>query len=104
MATTLEFMVRVKLPKSGSYHSSPSGDSEYEDAYNKAIADALPPGFEVCKARLNEKWPIDSEGVTYVPLRVTKAGYALSFYMERVKELETKIERIKKACNSIIWE
>ena len=27
-----EFMIRVKLPPSGAYHSSPSGDTEYEDA------------------------------------------------------------------------
>ena len=44
-----DFMVRVNLPSSGAYHCSPSGDSEYDDAYNQALMKVVPPGFEVVR-------------------------------------------------------
>jgi hypothetical protein len=97
MSTLPEFMVRVKLPSSSAYHSSPSGDTEYEDAYKKAIADALPPGFEVRWPRMHEKWPVDSEGYTYVRLYATDEKTALAHYIDRVKELESHLDRIRIA-------
>lgn len=97
MKDTLEFMIRAKLPNPGAYHSSPSGDNDYEDAYKKAIFDVKPPGFEVSWPKLGHKWPTDSLGYTYVPLYVSSAESSLYYYINRVKELEDKLEKIKKA-------
>jgi hypothetical protein len=66
-----EFMVRVLLPPSHSYACCPSGDTTYEEAYNKAIQDVLPPGFVVKWPRVGHKWPVDSEGYTWVHLHCT---------------------------------
>ena len=46
----IEFVVRVKLPSSAGFNSGPSGDTEYESAYQKAIFDIKPDGFEVAWA------------------------------------------------------
>lgn len=94
---TLEFMIRVKLPNPGAYSGSPSGDSQYEDDYNKAIFDIKPPGFEVSWPKLGHKWPSDSLGFTYVPLYISDEKSGLYYYIERVHELEDKLEKIKKA-------
>jgi len=92
-----EFMVRVKLPPSSSFHCSPSGDAEYEEAYKKAIFDVKPPGFEVCWPRLNEKWPVDSEGYTWVRLYCTNEKDALAYWMKEAQLAKEHIQRIKKA-------
>lgn len=83
----VEFMVRVKLPSSGGYHSSPSGDTQYEIDYRQAIFDVKPIGFEVRWPRLNEKWPVDSEGYTYVPLYVSQHCDALADLRTRYNAL-----------------
>jgi hypothetical protein len=59
-----EFMIRVQLPSASAFHCSPSGDSEFEDAYRKAILEKLPDGFEVIWPLLNRQTPKDSEGFT----------------------------------------
>lgn len=65
---SVEFHVRVRLPDAASFHSSPSGDAEYEAAYSSAISAVKPRGFEVRWPRTGQKWPVDSEGYTWVPL------------------------------------
>jgi len=92
-----EFMVRVKLPSSSAYHSSPSGDTEYEEAYRNAIFAVKPPGFEVSWPRLNEKWPVDSEGYTWVRLYCTDQKVALAYWMKEAQQAQAHIARIKKA-------
>ncbi len=96
-----EFMVRVKLPDSSSFHSSPSGDSAYEDAYNKALADAVPAGYEVQQPRRNEKWPRDSEGFTWVRLRCIEPYTAIAHWMRRTEQAEKHLERIRTAIGKI---
>lgn len=64
-----DFMIRVKLPSSGAYHCSPSGDTEYEEAYRNAIIEKLPEGFEVIRPLLNQKTPQDSEGFTWIRIK-----------------------------------
>lgn len=103
----IEFMVRVQLPNPNNYHSSPSGDSQFDDDYKKAIFDNKPPGFEVMWPRLNEKWPIDSEGYTYVRLYLsdqTQVGNGqdrLIFWVDEanknskaLKELKAKLRKL----------
>lgn len=93
---TPEFMMRVKLPDSGSYHSSPSGDSDYEEAYNKAIFDVLPPGFEVKYPRLGHKWAVDSEGYSLVTLICTDNTVSLNYYMKKSAEIEQRFQKLKE--------
>ncbi len=92
-----EFMVRVKLPSSGGYHCSPSGDTEYEEAYNAAIMAAKPDGYEVIWPRIGEKWPVDSEGYTWVRLRCTDGKAAVAYWTERCRLAEKELKRIKNA-------
>lgn len=69
MKVVPEFMIRVQLPSSGAYSGSPSGDTEFEDAYRNAILEKLPEGFEVIWPLLNRKTPQDSEGFTWIRIR-----------------------------------
>jgi len=97
MAELPEFMVRVKLPSSSAFHSSPSGDTEYEQAYKKAIFDVKPPGFEVKWPWMNEKWPVDSEGYTWVRLYCTDEKLALNYWMQQVQFLQKKLAEVRRA-------
>lgn len=87
--------IRVKLPSSGGYHSSPSGDAEYEKAYKDAIFKAKPAGFEVKWPRANEKWPVDSEGYTFVPLYLTQAADAVAHWQEQADMYRVKYETLQ---------
>lgn len=64
----MQFMIRVELPSPSAYPSGPSGDTEYYTAYKDAIFASLPDGFEVFWPRAGQRWPVDSEGYTFVPL------------------------------------
>lgn len=92
-----EFMMRVKLPSSGEYHSRPSGDTAYEEALRRALMEVKPEGFEIIYPKLNEKWPIDSEGFTWVRLYCTNDKDALGYWMKEARFLQQKLDRIKKA-------
>jgi hypothetical protein len=96
-----EFMVRVLLPKSSEFHCSPSGDSEYDDALKKAIFAVKPYGFEVVWPKLNEKWPVDSEGLTWVRLRCADDKEGLAYFMNECRILQKKIEKVKEATRSL---
>jgi hypothetical protein len=86
-----EFVIRVRLPSSSAYHCSPSGDMEYSEAYTKAMEAAVPPGFAVVEPRLGHKRPVDSEGFTWVLLKLVGEKPALANWMERAKEAEAKL-------------
>lgn len=62
----LQYCIRVNLPNSGHYSCGPSGDTEYEEAYNNAIKSAMPDGFKLVPVRLGHKRPVDSEGFTWM--------------------------------------
>lgn len=96
-----EFMMRVKLPSSSAFHSGPSGDTEYEEAFRGALFKVLPQGFEVTYPRGNEKWPMDSEGYSWVRLRCTDNKIALAHWIETARLLEKELRRIKKAVSDI---
>ena len=100
MVRVPEFMVRVKLPDAAAYHSSPSGDTAYEDAYQTAIAKAMPPGFEVVPLKSNEQYPTDRAGRSCVLIRpVAKDEDMLWFYIEQIKSMQLKLEAVKKIVN-----
>lgn len=67
VASEVEYVMRCMLPSSASFHSSPSGDTAYDDAYRKAIFENLPVGFEVAWKTQNQ-WPIDKNGLTWVKM------------------------------------
>ena len=92
-----EYVIRVKLPSAAGYHSSPSGDTEYEIAYDKAIHDALPPGFEVASLKTNERYAVDSEGRSMVLIRPKRGQEnALVWYMEEHGRLRDVILKIRQ--------
>jgi len=90
----IEYVVRVKLPSSGSFHSSPSGDTEYETAYNAAIFAAKPEGFEVAWSS-RATWPVDRDGLTWVKLYCTDKSKAVEYFQDRVVSLTKQVERLK---------
>ena len=94
--TVPEYMVRMKLPNPAAFASCPSGDTEYESAYQKALDDARPEGFEFVYPRRNEKWPKDSEGWTWARLRCTDGDNALSAMLEKVRGQQVEMENIKR--------
>lgn len=92
-----EFMVRVKLPSGCDYWASPSGDTAFEEAFDKALAEATPPGFNPVYPRGNECWPVDSEGFTFVRLQCTDEKSALAYWMAEAQKWQAELRRIKKA-------
>lgn len=101
LAPQLMFMVRVKLPNPAGYHSSPSGDTEYEQARSSAIFAVKPVGFEVKWPRGGERWPVDSEGYTFVPLVVSDHRDALATAIEERGRMLVQLGLIKKAFDSV---
>lgn len=97
----VQFMVKVKLPSSCGFHCSPSGDMEYEQAIHNTIIAAKHPDFEVHWPKLNEKWPIDSQGYTYVPLYLRnnqgsdQMNNWINMYYDAQKEIKFLKEKIK---------
>jgi hypothetical protein len=92
---TPEFYIRVKLPNPAGFASCPSGDTEYSEAYQGAIFAAKPQGFEVRYPRGNQRWATDSEGFTLVPLFLTDEKLATAKLIERIHDLERRIETAK---------
>ena len=90
-------MIRVKLPNASAYAGCPSGDSEYEDAYKSAIARVKPEGFEVKWPRIGHRWPVDSEGYTYVPLDCINEDNVMAELIFKVHFLEEKIKKAREA-------
>lgn len=89
-------MIRVKLPDSGSYHSSPSGDTEYEGDCYKALKDATPPGYQVLHPRGNESWPRDSEGFTWVRLKCVNEKVMSAHWMDTAQAYKRQLNRIRE--------
>jgi hypothetical protein len=93
----IDYVVRVKLPESSHYHSSPSGDSEFDEAYRKALGSAVPAGFAIKPMRPNEKWAKDSEGRSMVILCRLKESEpdALLRLMEENENLRSTIKLVR---------
>ncbi len=90
-----DFMIRVKLPNPNAFASCPSGDTEYQTAYDDALAEARPPSFEYIYPRTGESWPKDTEGWTWARLRCTDESEAISSaYLARVSQLERRLKTI----------
>lgn len=94
-----EFMVRVKLPNPNGYASCPSGDTDYEVDYDKAIKQATPEGFEVIKERLGVSNPVDSTGYTYLRLRCVNESLVIAKLQDEVKSLRSKLAKVNRAIN-----
>ena len=95
-----EFMMRVKLPSSGSFAACPSGDTEFEEAHRKAINDRLPPGFEVSWPRQGT-WPRDKEGYTWVLLYLTDEKKSAAYFMKQAHEAQQALSRLQEKLRSI---
>ncbi len=95
MSEPLMFMVRVKLPPL-------DGPDEVLGPWKQAVFAAKPPGFEVKWARNGEKWPVDSEGFTFVPLYVTSAKEVFLYHVEKVVSLERRLKHIQDTLRSLV--
>lgn len=98
-----EFMIRVQLPSASGYHSSPSGDTEFEEAYRKAVRDKLPEGFEVVWPLLNRQTPKDSEGFTWIRIRFdgTANGNPQAHWIQECQRMQKELERLKVAIRQL---
>lgn len=99
---TIEFMIRVKLPSPNAYASCPSGDTEYATAYHDAIFAATPLGFEVYWPRPNEKWPVDSEGFTWVRLFCADNKMALASTLDELRATRKRMEEIQAIIKTLL--
>ena len=90
-----EFMFRVKLPNPNGYASCPSGDTDYEVAYNKVLREALPVGFEYIYPRAGQYWPVDSEGFTFARLRCTDEQRVVGELLEENGRLKKQLKELK---------
>jgi hypothetical protein len=96
-------MIRVKLPSAASFHCSPSGDTEYEDAYRKAIFEKIPEDFEVIWPLLNQKTPTDSEGFTWIRIRYngTCAGNPQMHWIQECQAAQKELRELKSAIRKL---
>lgn len=92
-----EYFIRVKLPSPSGFASCPSGDTAYEEAFRSAIFAVKPTGFEVKYPRTGEAWPVDSSGMTWVPLYCNDTQQLLPGLFDRIQRLEKHIDDIRKA-------
>lgn len=86
-------MIRTKLPNASSYHCSPSGDSEFEDAYNKALKASIPEGYKIRYDGMS--WPVDNKGYTYIPVELGHHDPYYNKYMKLKEELFNIAIKIK---------
>lgn len=96
----IEYVMRCKLPSSGGFHSGPSGDTEYEEAYRKAIFENKPEGFEVAWPTQN-LWPVDKDGMTWVKLYCTDQKKAIEYFQDRLDTAENELARIRELAKQI---
>lgn len=96
------FVMRVKLPESSGYASCPSGDADYEEARRKALMKAKPPGFEIKYPRAGIVWPVDSEGMTWVPLYCTDRETGLNHWRSEAFEWKDRYDRIMGKLKGIV--
>jgi hypothetical protein len=99
--TKVEYIVRVKLPEAGSYPACPSGDTDYEDDFRKAIFAAKPEGFEVDWTTQRD-WPKDNRGYTWVKLYVTDKKRAIEFFMNRYEDLRRQHDALVAGLKKLI--
>lgn len=92
-----EFVVRIKLPSASGFASCPSGDTDYEEAYDKVLRRSLPVGFEYKYPRTGQHWSIDSEGYTLALLRCSDEKNALASALDTIKALRKRLEKIETA-------
>lgn len=99
MAAEVEFMIRVRLPNPSGYASCPSGDTDYEVAYDKAMKKALPKGFVVMAERPAVHRPTDGNGLTWVRVRPTTQADALHTALMELGRLKAIIEESAELAN-----
>lgn len=97
----VEYVMRVELPSSSAYHASPSGDTEFEGDFRRAILDRLPPGFEV-SWKTQRSWPKDQDGMTWVKLYCTDPNRAVEHYQRIARELSDELLRVRLLAKQIV--
>jgi hypothetical protein len=95
MSEQVEYVMRVLLPSSASFHCSPSGDTDYQKAYDAAILDNLPLGFEVAW-NTRDTWPKDRDGLTWVKLYCTNREDAMEKWRQEAVSAMRELSRIRE--------
>jgi len=103
MERTLEVMMRIKLPVEGGFIRTIES-SEYT-ADQKVCMDAIfaakPRGFEVRWPKIGERWPMDSEGTTFVPLYLYDNKDAHAYLLEQNGRYYNKMQELKRLASEI---
>jgi hypothetical protein len=99
----VEYIMRCKLPSSGGFHSSPSGDTEYAEAYQQAVLANLPTGFEVAW-KTKETWPKDKDGLTWVKLYCTNRDDAMNTWRQQAMDASKELVRLRGLARQIVGQ
>lgn len=82
------FCIRVKMPDATKYSSDGGHESPLSRARSNAIFAAKPQGFEVKWPLLDQNWPVDAEGFTWVPLYHSDDKNIVSRLLDKIQSLE----------------
>jgi hypothetical protein len=99
----LEVMMRIKLPVDGGFVRDSMGDfTPDQQKCADAIFAAKPVGFEVRWPEIGTRWPMDSDGVTYVPLYVSHSKDAYAGLLDRYERLRQKVTKLQLLAAEIV--
>ena len=96
----IEYVMRCKLPSPSGFSPGPSGDTEYETAYNEAILENLPQGFEIAW-RTKISWPVDRHGMTWVKLYRSSDQDKLHHFIDETQRLNRVLRKIRDLADQI---
>lgn len=99
-ASEVEYVMRCLLPNSGSFHSGPSGDTAYDEAYRQAISENLPPGFEVAW-RTKGQWPVDKDGLTWVKIYRSTDEDKQRYWIDECHRLQRQMRKVQSLAMDI---
>jgi hypothetical protein len=95
----VEFMCRMTLPVRPLTMSTNPDRTPVEQAYQSAVFAQKPDGFEIRWELM--PWPYDSEGYTYVPLRLSDPDRAddtakRNFWIDKYYELQSRFREVRE--------
>jgi hypothetical protein len=97
----VEFMVRIKLPTELIFTNQSGEYTSDQKACMDAIFAEKPQGFEVRWPKVGQKWPVDSEGFTFVPLYLSSHKDHSYYLLDQNERNYRKIQELKKLAKEI---
>ncbi len=110
MSAELVFGIRVKLDDGidpvailNEYRAATDGHRSAEFIkMSDAIFAVKPEGFEIHWATEKKPWPVDSSGLTFVPLYETDAKVAHVHFVEQIHRLRQQVERLRDLAKQML--